>query len=145
MKTTKRFDKAVIKLYNAFHKGRLNSNHCGACAVGNIVGHGFWSGGAPSDYIIGVRMVREITINDNVSGYNKKELAGIEYRFIMAVHSSGPTYNGKKGRYNEKKKDHFRGLCAVVEYLCELDNIPNVMDFTKLFEYNKENQPIYRL
>ena len=36
MKTTERFEKAVTKLYNAFHKGKLNAMYCDACAVGNM-------------------------------------------------------------------------------------------------------------
>lgn len=36
MKTTKRFDNAVTKLYNAFHNGELNAMDCTMCAVGNM-------------------------------------------------------------------------------------------------------------
>jgi len=36
MKTTERFEKAVSKLYNAFHENRLDASDCEHCAVGNI-------------------------------------------------------------------------------------------------------------
>ena len=42
------------------------------------------------------------------------------------------------------KEQQFKGLCAVVEYLCELDGIPNVMDYTSLFE-TKEGKPVKEL
>lgn len=37
-----------------------------------------------------------------------------------------------------------KGFFAVVEYLCELDGIPNVMDYTCLFETENE-KPKYEL
>src|SRR5690606_19526586 len=36
MMTTKRFEKAVTKLYKAFHDDKLNPECCKQCAVGNI-------------------------------------------------------------------------------------------------------------
>ena len=32
----------------------------------------------------------------------------------------------------------------VISYLCKLDSVPNVMDYSKLFEY-ENNEPIYHL
>jgi hypothetical protein len=43
------------------------------------------------------------------------------------------------------KEFQFKGLEAVVKYLCELDGISNVMDYTSLFEYNDKNEPIKEL
>ena len=37
MKTTKRFDLAIQKLYQAFHNNTLNPDDCKLCAVGNIL------------------------------------------------------------------------------------------------------------
>ena len=37
MKTTKRLEAALIKLYNAYHNNKLNPEDCTACAVGNIL------------------------------------------------------------------------------------------------------------
>lgn len=38
----------------------------------------------------------------------------------------------------------FNGLVAVVELLCELDNEPNVLDFSKLFE-QENGEPVYHV
>ena len=36
MKTTKRFEEAITKLYKAFHEGTLDAMDCEHCAVGNM-------------------------------------------------------------------------------------------------------------
>jgi hypothetical protein len=124
MKTTKRFDEAVSKLYNAFHDGTLNAMDCEACAVGNICNNnGHWddlpvfqstvkwgNDMEPSQLQLkkAKRVIKE-------SGYSEKELIEIEIIFLKSCEFSKGT-----------KEQQFNGLCAVVEYLCELDNIPNV-------------------
>ena len=51
---------------------------------------------------------------------------------------------------NEKPKDPtdkdllFNGLNEVVKFLCYLDHVSNVMDYTKLFEFENE-KPKYEL
>ena len=42
------------------------------------------------------------------------------------------------------KQTQFKGLEAVINYLCELDNIPNIMEYTSLFEY-QDNKPLKEL
>lgn len=37
MKTSKRLEQALTKLYNAYHNKQLNPEDCAACAVGNIL------------------------------------------------------------------------------------------------------------
>ena len=32
----------------------------------------------------------------------------------------------------------FKGLCAVIEYLCGLDNVENVMSIKSLFEFEND-------
>ncbi len=61
------------------------------------------------------------------TGYSVYELAMVEAIFISEHHYATPV-----------KECQFNGLCAVVEYLCELDNIPNVMDIQSLFEYEND-------
>ena len=136
MKTTERFDKAVTKLYNAFHNGELNAVDCKACAVGNICDNtGEWRCYARFDTCDRRIIISSEILPKKISkyGYNKRELATIEMLFLKAC-------GFKKGIDEEQ----FNGLCAVIEYLCELDNIPNVMDYTKLFE-TKDNKPKYQL
>lgn len=121
MKTTERFDKAVTKLYNAFHSGTLDAYRCSACAVGNMC-DGYLGWGANREYI-------GAPINDSyavsISMYSPKELGMVEVLFMEQFDNV---------QMAEKKEQQFQALCAVVEYLCELDGIPNVVDYTALFE-----------
>lgn len=129
---TKRFENAVMKLYDAFHKGELKYSSCEKCAVGNIVGHSRWFFSSPSLIWGGIiRPHNKMHMWNNNSGYSISELAKVEHIFIMAF---------EEVRDSSHKESQFKGLCAVVEYLCELDNIPNVMDYKWLFE-SEENKP----
>lgn len=146
MKKTERFDNAVTKLYNAFHGNQLNAFDCEACAVGNICDNtDEWSqytGNAitvDSDRIVRtVYAYPEKRLPYEYNGYNQDELFEIESHFLKNFigedHESGKS----------NKEAQFKGLCAVVEYLCKLDNIPNVMDYTKLFE-TENDKPKYQL
>jgi hypothetical protein len=144
MKTTKRFENAVMKLYNAFHENRLNGLKCEACAVGNMCDNDYrWN--SDRDSIIANR---NIPLNyQEKTGYSAFELRNIEYLFMMGlrVKKLGEIPDTPKWSNTDKDKDaQFKGLCAVVEYLAELDNIPNPMDYTKLFE-TENDKPIYEL
>lgn len=136
MNTTERFEKAVTKLYTAFHEGTLNAFTCEACAVGNILGHGHWFFHYPSDLEISDMLFK--APEENESGYSTLELMKVETLFL----SEWPEYERRKTDANGRDKEiQFKGLCAVIEYLCELDGIPNVMDYSSLFEYNSDNTP----
>ena len=121
MKTTERFDNAITKLYNAFHKGELNAMDCKACAVGNICNN--------SDNWMVYYDVPE-------TGYSKQELQNIEDLFMFGNLSVSVANKWNPNIMN--KETQFKALCGVVEYLCELDNIPNVMEVQSLFEYENE-------
>jgi len=134
----KRFTDAVSKLYNAFHGGTLEYGDCRHCAVGSIVGNGSWG-----SVFCGVNLEcgdlkKQIDLNYYVgeakesidsTGYSVNELAILEWEFCKATGI---------------KEDNYKGLCAVIEYLCKLDNIPNIMDFTSLFETENE-KPVKQL
>lgn len=125
MKTTERFEKAVTKLYTAFHDGLLNSFDCHSCAVGTICdGDNKWFFKILSRKI-GDPVFPSKKVIDSM--YSTFELGRIERIFVDNVPS----------KYSKNKEYQFKGLCAVVEYLCELDGIPNVMDYSSLFEYNE--------
>ena len=145
MKTSKRFDNAVTKLYNAFHNGELNSMSCSRCAVGNICDNKTeWNRVTGStlrleNYVGDVKEIIDKT------GYSPQELSNIEALFMFGSADRktrsewADVLNGSIDFYSvkmTKKEAQFKGLCAVVEYLCELDNIPNLMDYTSLFEYD---------
>jgi len=137
MKTySERFEKAVSKLYKAFHDDDLNFGDCSACAVGSIVGHGEWYLSSPLEIWSGnYELPLEADIQENNSGYSIIELSNIERIFILAFKDSFDPND---------KESQFKGLCAVVEYLCELEGIENIMDYQCLFETENE-QPKYKL
>lgn len=144
MKTTERFDNAVSKLYTAYHSGELSGMQCHMCAVGNICNNNssWYEPVAKSrphtkgTYLDDTKLplICDVLENETIkkTGYSGNELAKVESIFVS--HSY----------YDETKETQFKGLCAVVEYLCELDNIPNVMDYRKLFE-SENNEPKYQL
>lgn len=114
MKTTKRFENAVSRLYEAFHAGTLESQSCRACAVGNIVGTQQWISGVDFDnptedgfYARGL-----ITIQSGLShaykafsksGYSVEELSEVEYIFMREHDASGITMTFEDALYDIEK------------------------------------------
>jgi len=137
-----------MKLYNAFHNNRLDPEDCTACAVGNILNnHDSWKhlsnehGSLQLNYIGTVHQQLGRTFN----GYSPQEILQVEKIFLEACGFKTPLchYNSKPP--NPRNKELlFNGLCAVITFLCKLDHIPNIMDYSKLFEY-ENNEPIYQL
>ena len=139
---TKRFTDAVTKLYTAFHNNELNKMYCEQCAVGSIVGSSSWADLLPKYGSLNIarcddtfykkhepnRIINSIQ-SVKKTGYSINELEKVENVFMYSHNSC----QGKDGQ--------FIGLCAVIEYLCKLDNIPNILDYTSLFEFNKDNEP----
>lgn len=147
MKHSERFTNAVTKLYNAFHNGTLNAWDCTMCAVGSICDNtaswalfrvdGFNTGEA--NYVTpktGYLKHAKDSVEKSL-GYSPVELINIEKIFL-------DNFNGKASNLRRDKEAQFNGLCAVVGYLCELEGIPNVMDYGKLFE-TEDNKPKYEL
>jgi len=134
----KRFTDAVSKLYNAFHSGKLQLTDCKKCAVGNICNNSDkWFLPIRSTNFKTYSMVSNpLKENEFVDmpysilkfGYSAFELAQIEHKFAKAM----------VGDNEKSKSNQFKGLCVVVEYLCELDNIPNIMDIQSLFEFEND-------
>lgn len=134
----KRFTDALTKLYNAFHNNTLDAGDCEHCAVGNLLGHGNWICSSPTQYLrqgLSYTKFKLTMCNENKSGYSLEELKMVEYYFII----------GHEKHDLENKDRQFKGLCKVIEYLCELDGIENVMDFTSLFETNEKGEAIKEL
>ena len=143
-KMTKRFDNAIAKLYKAFHNSTLNPDDCKHCAVGNILDQNdAWQhltdkhGDTKLNY---VGLVNQ-KFGKRFAGFTPLELLNIESVFLKAC--GYQFVNNKLIRPNNfTDKDRlFEGLEAVVTYLCELENINNVMDCASLFEY--ESKKIY--
>lgn len=141
MKLPKRFTDATMKLYNAFHKGELRASNCEACAVGNICNNDYaWNRNWKTYIDVKGKFFVENRSDIPVecileTGYTIQQLQKVESVFLSG-------FNFTENNPDENKESQFKGLCAVIEYLCELDNIPNIMDYTKLFE-TENDQPKY--
>lgn len=148
MKTTERFENAVTKLYKAFHENKLDAMSCSACAVGNICDNQREWIDVRATGVLGQLEDGYTTSTKALgliykTGYSPNEIVTIEAIFLnntLGYPKDGYTY----GFGEQTKENQFKGLCAVVEYLCELDGIPNVMDYSKLFE-TENDQPVHEL
>lgn len=148
MHTPIRLEQALIKLYNAFHNNTLDPEDCTACAVGNILDNqDSWKhlsndhGSLQLNYIGTVHQ----NLGRKFNGYSPQELLEIETVFLTACGFETPLCHYNPKPQNPRDKEVlFNGLCAVVSLLCELENIENVMDYSKLFEYENE-YPKYTL
>jgi hypothetical protein len=148
METPRRLEQAIKKLYVALHKNELNPECCKQCAVGNILDNREdWKhltdhhGSVELNY---TGKVHEV-IGRKFNGYSPLELLKIEAVFLKACGYKLPLHHKNKNPENPTNKDIlFNGLSAVVAFLCGLDNILNVMDYSKLFEYEND-RPKYQL
>ena len=148
MQTPIRLEQALVKLYNAFHNNRLNPEDCAACAVGNILdNHDSWKhlsndhGSLQLNYIGTVHQ----RLGRRFNGYTPQELLQIEKVFLEACGFQTPLCHYNPKPFNPTDKELlFNGLNAVVSLLCKFDNVPDVMEYSKLFEY-EENNPVYKL
>ena len=145
---TKRLDRALSKLYKAFHNDELHPECCRKCAVGNICDNtDTWK--HLTEIHGSLRLSYVGLLNQNfgkrIHGYSPLELLKIEAEFLKGCGYSGPIDRNCTKPENPTDKDNlFNGLCRVVTYICKLDNVPNVMDYQKLFEVEND-QPKYAL
>lgn len=148
MKTSKRLEQALVKLYNAYHNNNLNPEDCAACAVGNILdNHDSWKhlsndhGSLELSYVGRVHQ----NLGRKFNGYTPLEILRIEKVFLEACGFKTPLCHYNIKPENPTANDVlFNGLSAVVNLLCELDSIENVMDLSKLFE-QENGEPVYHL
>ena len=148
MKTTARFDNAIEKLYKAFHNNTLNPEDCKQCAVGNILDNtDSWQhlsdhhGSLQLNY---VGLVNQ-KFGKRFNGYSPLEILQIEATFLKACGYQLPLHHKNTKPDNPRDTERlFNGLYEVVKYLCKLDAIENVMDYSKLFE-TKMHKPKYTL
>ena len=148
MKTPKRLEQALIKLYNAYHNNKLNPEDCTACAVGNILdNHDSWKHLSESHGSLELSYVGKVhqNLGRKFNGYTPLEILKIEKVFLEACGFKTPLCHYNKKPQNPTSNDVlFNGLDAVIDLLCSLDNIPNVMDYSKLFE-QENGEPIYHI
>lgn len=142
MKSITRLDRAITKLYNAFHDGTLNPECCKSCAVGNICNNtDAWKHLTDAHGSVVLNYVGKVNeaFGKRIGGYTPSELLKIEAVFLSACGYSLPFSNkGKKPKDATDKNMLFNGLAAVIEYLCFLDGVANVMDYSRLFEFEAD-------
>lgn len=149
MKTPLRFESAIEKLYIAFHNNELNPECCKQCAVGNILNNTeSWK--YLSDHHGSIELNYLGRVHQNLGrkfkGYSPLELLTIEATFLKACGYDIPLNYKNEKPLNPKDKDIlFKGLCAVINYLCRIDGVRNVMDYSKLFETTDNDTPKYQL
>ena len=148
MKTTSRLESALKKLYIAFYDNTLNPECCKQCAVGNILDQkDSWKhlsdshGGLELNYVGKVHQ----TLGRKFNGYSPLEILKIENIFLSACGFKLPLhYKNEKPKNPTDKDVLFNGLFAVISFLCELDGVSNVKDYTRLFEIKNE-KPSYEI
>ncbi|NER13451.1 Na(+)-translocating NADH-quinone reductase subunit F [Leptobacterium flavescens] len=148
MKISQRLENAISKLYTAFHTNTLHPECRMSCAVGNICDNTTtWThltNGHGSLQLSYIGQLNE-AFGRKVFGYSPSELLQIEAVFLTACGYEIPlAFNAKKPKDPADKELLFNALCAVVEFLCKLDGVPNVMDYSKLFEF-EDDRPKYEL
>ncbi len=147
MNIPSRLEHAITKLYTSFHQNTLNPEDCYRCAVGNICDNqDFWKhftdkhGSQELNYL---GRIHEL-MGRKYFGYLPSELLKIESVFLESCGYKKSSVQKKSITDRYSKDQLFEGLCHVVAYLCTLENIDNVMGYSKLFCHNK-NIPLYEL
>jgi hypothetical protein len=141
METSVRLELALSKLYTAFHEGTLHPECCKQCAVGNIMDNtDAWKhltdlhGSVVLNY---VGLVHQ-NFGRRFNGYTPLELLQIEAEFLKGCGYTLPlNQNGKKPKNPTYQENLFNGLYKTVEFLCKLDRIDNVMDYSKFLNLKK--------
>lgn len=148
MKTSVRLENAITKLYQAFHSDALQPECCKRCAVGNICDNSdTWKYLTEAHGSLKLSYLGSLNENfgRKVYGYSPKELLQIEVVFLKGCGYTVPlSYGFKRPKSSIDKDKLFDGLCDTVQFLCQLDGIPNVMDYSKLFEFEND-RPKYEL
>lgn len=142
MQTSLRLENAMKKLYNAFHNNTLHPECCQQCAVGNILDNkDAWKHLSDTHGSLQLNYVG--TVHQNLgrkfNGYLPIELLQIEATFLKGCGYSLPlNHKGKKPKDPKNKEVLFNGLCDTVAFLCSLDGVDNVMNYSKLFEFEND-------
>jgi len=142
MKTAGRLERAITKLYVAFHSGALHPECCKSCAVGNICDNtDTWNYLTETHGSLQLSYIGRLNENfgRKIHGYSPKELLQIEAVFLSGCGYDLPLVRGSKRPENPTNKDLlFNGLSDTVAFLCKLDLVPNVMDYSRLFEFEND-------
>jgi hypothetical protein len=133
---SQRFQSAIKKLYLAFHEGRLFPQCCQQCAVGNILdGNDSWKHLSDKHGSLELNYVGQVhqMLGRRFNGYTPLELLQIEQRFLKACGYQVPLNYQNNNIIQPSTDTLFDGLSDVIAYLCELEEIDNVMEYQQLF------------
>ena len=73
-------------------------------------------------------------------GEYSEPIGCLEATFLQACGFEIPLHHkNKKPKNPTEKAVLFEGLSAVIELLCQLDKVPNVLDIKRLFELEKDS------
>ena len=144
MRISGRMEQAIQKLYTAFHNDRLNPDCCCQCAVGNICDNrDYWKHFTDFHGSVKLNYVGKVNeaFGKKFNGYSPLELLKIEAEFLEGCGYSLPIdRRGKNAEIEITKEILFQGLSKVVSFLCVLDVVPDVMDCSRLFNYELEKK-----
>ncbi len=139
--TSRRLEKAIQKLYVAFHNNQLNPACCKQCAVGNMCDNiDSWKNFTDQHGSLELNQLGRLNqrFGRRHFGYLPSELLRVEAVFLKACGYKLPlTRKTLKETASVSKDQIFDGLSAVVAYLCALDGVQNYMDYSKVFEYDE--------
>ena len=149
MNTPKRLEQAITKLYIAFHTNTLHPECCKSCAVGNILNNtDAWKHLSDAHGSVQLNYIGKVHqgLGRKFEGYSPQELLQVEAVFLNACGYSLPlNHKGVKPLNPNNKEGLFIGLSETVAFLCQLDGVTNVMDYSKLFEFKEDKAPVYTL
>lgn len=148
MKTSSRLERAISKLYTAFHSDSLNPECCKSCAVGNILDNTeTWKHLTEGHGTLKLTYVGRVNeaLGRKINGYTPAELLQIEAAFLKGCGYALPlSHKTNKLVDRNSKEVMFNGMCEAVAVLCRLDGVSNVMDYSRLFEFEND-QPVNKL
>lgn len=111
--------------------------------------------------VSGRKITPHMVINNvfNTTGYSIDEIIMVEKVFLNAMGIYSLQRSDISEAYDKMLENaqllgdeqsrealdniNFQGLCAVTEYLCKLDNVPNVLDYTNVFK-RENNEAKYK-
>ena len=138
---TKRLDQALKKLYEAYTNNTLHPECACNCATGNVCDNKeMWKHFADTHGTLQLNYVGRVhqSLGRRINGYLPTELLGIEAAFLKGCGYELPLHHKNKKPINPKDIEvQFNGLCAAIDYLCELDAVENVMNIMAVFEKKK--------
>ncbi len=144
MKTPERFNRALKALVKGYFDGTLEKGDCSMCAVGNMVGLADDCFTLPKwryVFVTNEKGYQHFDLSNyrdgakdqiDSTGYTPFELARVEKAFESSTEIRGFSYPLHTDQAIDQ--DQLNGLMAVVDVLCEIDNITDPRPYREMFE-----------